>query len=455
MVQTNVNTPYDFIISKVVINSQRMISDFDISNVTMDVSIFEHIDKPYLTAQILFLDQIDLVSKMNLLGTEEVYIEITKDLNDPAELSVKHTFRISHIELSKKANDTNEIHKLHLVEETAYRSAITRINRTFTGSAADIIFDICFDYLDQLVLFTPEAQTALNKRLKVHIPNLTPYEAVNWIKDRCFTETGSPFYLHASIGDSILRFADLESIVRFPAYNSDRPFVYSQALMNDTIDKDTQAQGRSIISYQTLNQEDTLSFYREGMVNADYNFVDTLTGVNHRVKFDMNKVYDDFLESRAISGQKLLDDQTFIGDQKMIDYSTREMVQIATSQTYEDFANYYEDFEETHALKPTARALRSWVLKPEIQITLPGREFIKVGENRSLGITIAVEFNKNTEAAEFLQEYSKPIDYKKSGKYFIYAARHTFSNNTYFVNLSLGKLSHLTSSTIPQTQTDF
>ena len=119
-------SPHDYYFRKIEIQSERFdtgvadsLTAWDVTFMTLQLDIFEHIDKPYLTGQLLFMDQHNLISEMNLIGTEKVTVTISTTV-DASEFEIKKVFRIGEITLSKKSNDETELHLIHLSKRNIY-----------------------------------------------------------------------------------------------------------------------------------------------------------------------------------------------------------------------------------------------------------------------------------------------------------------------------------------------
>ncbi len=81
-------TPYDFTIESIIITANRWefaSEGIDIKNVCAEINLFEHLDKPYLTANLTFLDNANIGDNYQFTGTERVQITlISSDERDDA-----------------------------------------------------------------------------------------------------------------------------------------------------------------------------------------------------------------------------------------------------------------------------------------------------------------------------------------------------------------------------------
>ena len=69
--------------------------------------------------------------------------------------------------------------------------------------------------------------------MKLIVPNMTPLDAMSWIKNRVTTKDGYPFYLYSSIVKDELQFNDLKTMMEEPPWNKKNPHSYIAAEQND------------------------------------------------------------------------------------------------------------------------------------------------------------------------------------------------------------------------------
>ena len=130
----------EFLIKKLRIRKDRDDGSavYDITAVINEVNIYEHIDKPYLTGQILFADNDRIVERTEISGTEVVEIEITTDNGKP-EYTIQKRFIITEIVRSVKTNDSTELVGFSLIEDIGYYSRLIKLQKSYNGKPADII----------------------------------------------------------------------------------------------------------------------------------------------------------------------------------------------------------------------------------------------------------------------------------------------------------------------------
>ena len=69
-------TTPEFILESVVLDSERLNIPVELNKVTSEIDIYEHLDKPYLTAVLTFIDNARVFEKADLLGGEKISITV-------------------------------------------------------------------------------------------------------------------------------------------------------------------------------------------------------------------------------------------------------------------------------------------------------------------------------------------------------------------------------------------
>jgi hypothetical protein len=260
----------DYIIEEATLSTDRVEggSFFDIKRLITDFEIFEHIDKPYLTAQFAFLDSYGIVQGMDIQGGEKLTVTIrsTVGLAENSRSIVKE-FLVSRILKSQKVNDQTEMVFIHCIEYHAFKSNVYNINKSYTGSPDTIINSIVSSYLGKRLLYTDDLYQG---NMKIIVPNMNPLEACLWIKNRSTSTEGLPFYLFSTLGDDYLRFYDLGTMIRTSPINKNHPYVYTQANSFSQLDP----QFHIIQSYDYSNTEDLYALIDRGVVGAEYQYYD-------------------------------------------------------------------------------------------------------------------------------------------------------------------------------------
>ena len=135
MAQQESNTK-GYVLHEVLFSSNRTLIPVAIQNIVADLEIFEHLDLPYLTGQISFIDDSRLFDRLNIQGYEYITIELSKSTNDE---TIRKTFVIDRIIKSVKSNEQTEFTAVHLIEDIAYKSNLINVNKAYNGAPNHII----------------------------------------------------------------------------------------------------------------------------------------------------------------------------------------------------------------------------------------------------------------------------------------------------------------------------
>ena len=446
MTEFAVETRSDYqLLSAVITNSDRNIDlSVDIKRLISSFQIFEHIEKSYLTAEVVFADTSNLLQDMDFQGGEKLTLEISQSEERNEGFSIKKEFLINRIENITRADEVTDAVMLHCVEYHVFKSSLQNISRSYKGSASKIISKILSEYVERNLLAL--GVESVND-LKVIIPNLNPLEACDWLKKRAVSETGMPYYLYSVLGVENLIMRDLGTILQDPVINKSVPFIYAPSLNSAQLGP---RKYYNIMDFKISDNEDLLSIVSEGLVGGEYYFYDTMSAVPYRVKFDVEEVFQDLARNNLLGGENerfVYAPDYKLKNQKISKYNSRSVTQISQSGSYrnglKNFRSYQDDNSASnHKRKIIASSLKSFLSKAPIQITVKGREFLTADQNYTIGKVIRILFIDNTSTSTNQAKLS--FDSKKSGDYVICAARHVFDDENYSTTLLCGKLGSLT-----------
>ena len=138
-----------YILKEVIIESDRLPVKFAIENITTDLDLYEHIDKPYITGSIIFNDSQGIFTGLDFLGGERVTIKISSTRKD-AKL-FKKIFYVTSVMNAVKINDQNEAIGLNLIEDIGYFANLINVNKSYSGSCHRIIEKISNTFLQKEV----------------------------------------------------------------------------------------------------------------------------------------------------------------------------------------------------------------------------------------------------------------------------------------------------------------
>jgi len=427
----------DYHYSLAVIKSPQATTDIDVVNIIAELEIYEHIDKPYLTGQLVLIDNNGLFDGYNFQGGEIFELEISRSIE--AEIkAVKKSFVIDHIVNANKPNESVEVMTFHLIEDIAFTSNLKNVNRTFEGQPSEIIKAVADEFLNKDVISTEEDN--VQNAIKVNVPNMTPLETIIWIKNRAASKNGFPFYIYSAFGTDELYFKDLENVIETQPVNVGNPFVY---LMQEG---DATTRLFKIHDYKYRNAEDITRMLRNAVVGATHNFYNTYNMTFESFKFN---VHDDLFEEVMTKNKQQtlpnLSRQMSWEGVPLSEYNSKNFSFLTNGEAFEKIKSYeQEDNASQYKKRIVAQAVKNFMTKQPLEITVDGREFLHGEYNFTVGNNIRLLFKPNFDPGETTVK----IDSKKSGDYTVFASRHVFQQDKYFVKLLCGKLANYKSNEV-------
>ena len=421
-----------YILESVLLNSNRFKKPVQLVESVTDIEIFEHLDKPWITAQLMFVDAMRLFDRLDINGHESLTITVKNSNEDDP---IVKEFIVNKIIRSIKGNEQNEVTAFHLVEKHAYKSNLINVNRAYSGYPDRMIGSILDGYLNKDLLV--RCSSINQSKIKMIIPNKTPLDAAIMIKNRTTTNEGLPVYMFSSFNNDYITLADLGRIIDQPPVNTKSPFFYG---LTENHTEVTGYRHIKIYDYKIANTDELSSLIGKGLVNAKYSFYDSLSGDFKNYNYDIVKNAVEHIPDLP-NQSKNFPDNLEIDDIKIQNYSSKQMSAIHSSGAYDDatgrFKSFQEEFDPTnHEKKITARSLKHLLMKTPLDIRVPGSGFLHNDADTTIGNKIRVLFLGNAE----LNKTFVPLDLKKSGDYIIYAAKHTMSTTRYDITFSCVKL---------------
>lgn len=426
-----------------IITSDRVQSEVEISAVVTEFVIYEHIEKPYLTMRLSFIDQINIVQTVDFQGGEKLSIVIKQIEEIQTGNEIRKDFVIDEIEKVIKIDERNETVVIHCTEYHMFEAAAQNVNKSYSGSPSSIINSLVSSYINKSLVIDGIDST---KNLKVIIPNLDPIDAALWIKNRSVTYNGLPFFLYSPLGVDNLVFKDLGKMLSEPVNNITRPYVYTSSLSQSS----EESKLYSIIEYKYENSEELINLLRKGYVGASYSFYDVHRGISEEKHFDVDNVFKSLLVQNLLGGENSkynYGPEYKIKGKNLSTYNSKVISKISSSGSYRGGsynAGYRSYSDETlggdHMKHITSKAIKGFLSKTPLCITVKGREFITGNDNYTLGKTIRVLF-LDADPTEDTHNASK--DLKKSGDYLIIGAKHSFNGDKVTSELLCGKVASI------------
>jgi len=421
----------------------------DVRGNIVEVNLFENLYKPYVDSTIVLIDDFGLKNSLNIQGTERLKL-VLGDAENPEEPVFVKYFFFSKINDTQKMNERAELLSISLVEEHVYIDAIKQFSKSYTDELENIITSIADNELGKTVvksLFEPSVQGPR----KIIVPYLSPLEAIQWLRDRATTQTGSPIFLSGSLYTNSLVMSSLDGLLREDVINDKLPLRYSSAISGVDADQDQLRPYYEIMSFKEVDAENSLALYENGAIGSFYASIDAGTGVLSGDHISIRDILDEFYTNKLISAdtnQSVFDPSLEIDGKLSDEYNSLHIHQVVSSNTYNQFKSYHDETSllgENNSLiesrlKAKNKIIRTFLKKNIIDIGMNGSLFFK--GKISVGRKLRLLFlNSNVQGD--LKDTNDQIDKRKSGDYIILATNHRLADEKHTTILRLTKLGEL------------
>ncbi len=441
MAELVIDNQTEYQVIKAEISSDRTETVIDIQNLITDITIYEHIEKPYLTAKIVFIDQHNIIQDLDFQGGEKISLSLSHGEERTSGFEISKEFLVDNIENIIKADERSESIMINCTEYHMFESTVQNVNKAFTGSASSMIRKILRDFLDKSVAITSVDSVT---DMKVIVPNMHPIEACMWLKQRMTSTEGMPYYFYSAMGVDNLVLKDLGTILdeKIPI-NADRPYVYAPSVQSDGT---SSQKYYAIESFSYRDGENLIRLIEKGLVGAQYSFYDTLTGLPQVTHFDIEgDILRGLASSKRLGGQNtrhVYGTDYAVNGTKLTQFNSKVITEISSSGAYTQNNirnNSYnsETLSSSYKNKTIREALKEFMSKAPLEITVKSREFLTGDANYTVGKLIRIIFLDNAPERD---ESRAVIDHKMSGDYLICAAKHDLNNYRGVTRLLCGKL---------------
>ena len=421
----------------------------DIKRVMSELNIYESIYKNALTGSIVIIDAQNLISKLELNGTERISFKLSTpgavDKRSMVDASVEtgHPFHVYKITDRKQLAPGTLLYTLHFGSREFMRNLRTKVSQAYEGRLDMSVLKILTDenYLDSKkeVSFEPTGNAD-----KIVIPNLRPFDAINMIAKRSLPEksNGVGYYLYETTKG--INFRSWDNMVSVRG-SYDRPivqdFYYMPMNVNDTTIKDKiNHDYKSVESYKFVNNFHdvaantiigtyghnviTHNLYDKSYRKSDYIYELEFGDTKHTEVANERSNRERY----AVAAGSRVDED----DKKISDYNESRVSLQSTTQFLHNEntgAGYGLDVRQdgpklAQQVSQMAQVINGTALK----LIIKGQSYLEAGDLIQFNM-LAVD-EKNTDGS---------FDPQYSGKYIITKIRHQINDKKYTMALECAK----------------
>ena len=129
----------DYLIVDATISSTRNDTQVDIRTLVSEFTIYEHIEKPYLTGRLTFKEEENILQDVDFQGGEKLTITIQHLEETVSANTITKEFLIDKIENVIRVDERTELVVLHFTEYHVFDSSAQNVNKSYSGSPTSII----------------------------------------------------------------------------------------------------------------------------------------------------------------------------------------------------------------------------------------------------------------------------------------------------------------------------
>jgi hypothetical protein len=423
----------------------------DIKKVMIELNIYESIYSNALTGSIVIADAQNLISKLEINGTERISFKLstpgaidTRSIVD-ASVETGHPFHVYKITDRRQLNTNTLVYTLHFGSREFMRNLRTKVSQAYDGRLDLSVMDILTDknYLDskKQISFEPCGNSD-----KIVIPNLRPFDAINLMSEKAMPEksNGVGYYFYETTKGMYFRSWDNMVSVRG---SYDRPTVQDFFYMpmnisaqpteyEDKINHDY----KSVESYRFINNFHdvaantamgtyahnviTHNLYNKSYQKIDYNYELEFAQTKHTEV--ANEKSD--RERYAVAASSFVDED----DKKISDYNESRVSLQSTTQflhNEEKGAGYGIDVLQDGRKYAERESQMNQVTNGTVlHMVVKGQSYIEAGD--------LINFNMLAVDSYNLDNLTDP---QYSGKYVITKIRHQVNSQKYTMALECAK----------------
>ena len=161
---------------------------FDLSDNFIELSVYENIFQPALTAHIIISDSFNFPAKLPIVGEETLDIIFSLEGVDDDDASIfLPPMHVNDISSRFMTKPKSQQYSLELVSEQFMNNAHSTISKSYRGKTVQqIVEDIYLSHLDDEhenadIGITTESTDGIEN---IIIPNLHPHDAIRWLSQR-------------------------------------------------------------------------------------------------------------------------------------------------------------------------------------------------------------------------------------------------------------------------------
>ena len=420
MSQISAESEYQF--QSVILSVPEKGIEVDISQTIMELTLYESVEIPYITGNMVCVDTQFAFEELRMDGTERLELSIVAQEYD---YTFNKKFIITRTIGKTKMDETGNAYNFYIAEEIFFIDVLKKVSNAYLGTPSEIIKSVLSsEFGKELDLIGKQsAQSAFN----YISPYISPLAIVETIRKRASDRNGYPFFVYATLKEDKIRMKSLSDMIETDPINK-MPFTFSNA---QNYNPDRKKQLTNIEFMRDAGANDTVEMLMNGALQNQYNVLNLSTNRrNDNNRFNITEILDK--KDDSIYNKDLK-----IQDKTLDQYDPNVLYSIVNHTTMDELGYHDEQDIEMHMNKMKSSALHKALDKKKINIMLPGilnfyEDTVFVGEQIMIN----------------LPRPGGNSDKVTSGPYVVLEVKHKFSENKYSQAMTCSKLTNSTDKTL-------
>ena len=393
----------------------------DISELVVQMDIFQALDEPFMQLEMVLSDSIALLNTLGGGFTGGEIVAVSYKSNDDSLELKNHAFVLYQVSSRQKMNDNSEVYMLNGASLEMYQDMGFKVSRSYGSGSGQLISDMVENLTKEFLynsavkkIYTETVSQAgieIDKTVecdptsgnqKFIVPMLSPSESIKMLADEADNETGIPYFVFYEDSKGF-KFKDLNELVSQEPIGQ---YVYQPKNFDDDSDF------YKINSYSVERQNSFFENARSGMLKNTNVSLDIL-----RRSWNV-----DVIEYENVHGafSKLQD----VAAPGVVGVESNPAMFISTSRRGHDLDVRFSEEGVLPSRKSTFQGIRTTFINNltniELTVEIPGDSEIDVGKT----IILRIPSSSSTE------DQNGADDATLSGKYLITRVRHKSDGKT-------------------------
>lgn len=272
-------------------------NNVDIYPSMVELNIYEDVFSTTMHGEIAVNDTNDLITSMPLLGFEYLKVVFTKPGSNPIE-KIFRIFKVDALEMNL-SNQANQSYVIKFCSEEEIVSSGSIVSKSYKGkNVKQIVEDVIKSYLGASHKINAESMHNTPGLYDLIIPNLKPFEAINWV----VTRTTPPFLFYENMKGfnlkNVQKLFEQAPVVKYTYAPKNAILVGPEGINKEIPEtQDIKIDMYDVINFEFYSAFDIIDALNNGMFSSSLQTIDVVRRKNRTYT---NEYQDNFDNSKHV-----------------------------------------------------------------------------------------------------------------------------------------------------------